>query len=253
VVWIHGGSVEDSSVMVADLEPFFGRVRALFPDTRGHGLSSRFERVEDYTYARKAEDLLAWLDGLGFREAVWGGASMGGALSLWIAAHAPERARAVISISGPPFVPSDEDKRWWARQRPLVEEGRFEEYFDANVRLRMGEDALARLKARPDRYAELTGALRRHSVASLLALLDETYSRGEWLDDCRRIRCPVQVIAGSEDSFPTVAMSQRVAEAIPGARLHVVEGGPHFPNRTHRAEVQGVIATFLDHLEGVRS
>jgi 3-oxoadipate enol-lactonase len=237
--------VEDSSVMVADLEPFFGRVRALFPDTRGHGLSSRFEREEDYTYPRKALDLLAWLDGLGIHEAVWGGASMGGALSLWVAAHAPERARAVISISGPPFVPTDEDKAWWTRQRPLVEAGRFEEYFDANVRLRMGEAALARLKARPDRYAEVTGALRRHSVASLLALLDETYSRGEWLDDCRRIRCPVQVIAGSEDSFPTVAMSRRVAEAIPGARLHVVEGGPHFPNRTHRAEVQAVIAAFL--------
>lgn len=245
MVWIHGGSVEDSSVMVADLEPFFDRVRALFPDTRGHGLSSRFERVEDYTYARKAEDLVAWLDVLGIRETVWGGVSMGGALSLWIAANAPERARAVISISGPPFVPSDEDKRWWARQRPLVEEGRFEEYFDANVRLRMGEDALTRLRARPDRYAELTGALRRHSVPSLLALLDETYSRGEWLGECRRIRCPVQVIAGSEDSFPTVAMSRRVADAIPDARLHVVAGGPHFPNRTHRAEVQRVIASFL--------
>src|SRR5678815_2252404 len=57
MVWIHGGSVEDSSVMVPDLEPFLPRVRALFPDTRGHGLSTRFERVADYTYARKAEDL----------------------------------------------------------------------------------------------------------------------------------------------------------------------------------------------------
>ncbi|MGH7386155.1 MAG: alpha/beta fold hydrolase [Candidatus Rokuibacteriota bacterium] len=248
VVWIHGGSVEDSSVMVADLEPFLDRVRALFPDTRGHGLSSRFERAEDYTYARKAEDLLAWLDRQGVRQAVWGGASMGGALSLWIAAHSPERVRAVVSISGPPFAPSDADRRWWARQRPLVEAGRFEEYFDANVRLRMGDAALARLKGRPDRYAELLRALRRHSVASLLALLDETYSRGEWLEDCRRIRCPVQVIAGSLDEFPTAAMSERVAGAIPGARLHVVEGGPHFPNRTHRAEVQGVISTFFDHL-----
>lgn len=246
VVWIHGGSVEDSSVMVADLEPFFPRVRALFPDTRGHGLSSRFERPEDYTYPRKAEDLLAWLDTLGVREAVWGGASMGGALSLWIAAHAPERARAVVSISGPPFEPSREDRQWWARHRPLVEAGRFEEYFDANVRLRMGEEALARLRARPDRYAELTAGLRRHSGASLLALLDETYSRHDWLAECRRIRCPVQVIAGSEDQFPTVAMSERVAAAIPGARLHVVQGGPHFPNRTHRAEVQAVIAAFLD-------
>jgi len=249
VVWIHGGSVEDSSVMVADLEPFFRRVRALFPDTRGHGLSSRFERPEDYTYARKAEDLLAWLDALGVREAVWGGASMGGALSLWIATHAPERARAVVSISGPPYEPSAEDKAWWAHQRPLVEAGRFEEYFDANVRLRMGEAALARLKARPDHYAELAGSLRRHSVPSLLALLDETYSRHEWVEDCRQIRCPVQVIAGSADSFPTVAMSRRLADTIPGARLHVVEGGPHFPNRTHRAEVQAVIAAFFDAID----
>ena len=252
VVWIHGGSVEDSSVMVADLEPFLRRVRALFPDARGHGLSTRFERMEDYTYARKAEDMILWLDALGIREAVWGGVSMGAALSLWIAVNAPERVRAVVSISGPPFEPTPAHKEWWARHRPLVEAGRFEDYFDANVRLRMGEQALERVKARPDRYAELTGSLRRHSVPSLLALLDETYSRHEWLGDCARIRCPVQLIAGSQDSFPTVAMSERMAAAIPGAHLHVVDGGPHFPNRTHRTEVQGVISEFFD-LVGLRS
>ncbi|PYN04739.1 MAG: hypothetical protein DME02_21170, partial [Candidatus Rokuibacteriota bacterium] len=80
---------------------------------------------------------------------------------------------------------------------------------------------------------------------SLLALLDETYSRTEWLADCARIRCPVLVIAGSEDLFPTVGMSRRVAETIPGARLHVVAGGGHFPNRSHRAEVQEVVGAFL--------
>ncbi len=86
------------------------------------------------------------------------------------------------------------------------------------------------------------------AAASLLALLDETYQRTEWLPDCRRIRCPVQVIAGSVDNFPTVAMSRRVAETIPDARLHVVADGPHFPNRTHRAEVQRVISLFFDEL-----
>jgi len=245
IVWIHGGSVEDSSMMVADLEPFLDRVRGLFPDTRGHGLSTRFERVEDYTYPRKLEDLLLWLDALGVDQAVWGGASMGAALSLWAAAHAPARVRAVVSISGPPYEPVESDKRWWASHRALVAAGRFDDYFDANVRLRMGEDALARLKARPDRYAALTAALRHHSVPSLLALLDETYSRTDWLADCARIRRPVLVVAGSEDHFPTVAMSRRVAETIPGARLHVVRGGPHFPNRSHRAEVQRAMGAFL--------
>ena len=237
--------MEDSSVMVADLEPFFDRIRALFPDTRGHGLSEKFERVEDYRYPKKALDVLQWLDALGIERAVWGGASMGAALSLWAAAHAPERVRAVISISGPPFATLEWERAWWARHRPLVVEGRFEEYFDANVRLRMGEDALDRLKRRPERYAELTGRLRQHSIASLLALLDETYSRGEWLAECGAIRCPVLVIAGSEDQFPTLDMSQRVAQTIRAARFHVVDGGPHFPNRTHRVQVQSVIAQFF--------
>jgi 3-oxoadipate enol-lactonase len=245
VVWIHGGSVEESSSMVADLEPFSARIRALFPDTRGHGLSSKFERVADYTYARKAEDMLLWLDALGVERAIVGGASMGAALSLWLAAHAPARVRAVVSISGPPFAPPPEDIAWWRAHRPLVEAGRLEEYYDANVLMRVGGAALARLKSRPDRYAAVTGMLRLHSVASLLALLDETYARSDWLDDCARIRCPVQLIAGSLDHFPTVAMSRRVAATIPGARLHVVEGGTHFPNRSHREEVQAVVARFF--------
>jgi len=248
VVWIHGGSVEDSSFMIPDLEPFFDRLRALFPDTRGHGLSSKFERPDDYRYPKKLEDVLLWLDALGVRTAVWGGASMGAALSLLAAIEAPDRVRAVVSISGPPYEPIEEDKRWWRAHRHLVEAGRFEEYFDANVRLRMGEDALARLKSRPERYAEITGRLRNHSVASLLAVLDETYSRTHWLEECARIRCPVLVISGSEDSFPTVDMSRRVAETIPDGRLHVVQGGPHFPNRSHRAEVQGAIARFFEEI-----
>ena len=245
VVWIHGGSIEESSSMVADLEPFAGAIHAVFPDARGHGPSQKFERVEDYTYAAKAGDMLALLDHLGASVAVFGGASMGACLSLRLAIDAPHRVRAVVSISGPPFTPPASDKAWWAEHRALVAAGRFEEFFDANVRLRMGETALARLRARPERYTALTDGLRQHSVASLLALLDETYSRGDWVEECRAIRCPVLVIAGSEDHFPTVAMSRRVAAVIPGARLHVVAGGPHFPNRTHRAEVQAVTGRFF--------
>ena len=234
--------------MVPDLEPFFPRLRVLLPDTRGHGRSDKFERVEDYTYGRKLEDVLLWLDHLGVQRAVWGGASMGAALSLWAAVHAPARVRAAISISGPPYAPIEADKAWWRAHRPLVEAGRFDDYYDANVRLRMGEATLARIKARPERYAQLMAPLRQHAIPSLLALLDETYSRTEWVTECARIRCPVQVIAGEVDHFPTVGMSRRLADTIPGARLHVVAGGSHFPNRSHRAEVQGVIGAFFDEI-----
>jgi pimeloyl-ACP methyl ester carboxylesterase len=248
VVWIHGGSIEDASFVTADLEPFLARVRVIFPDTRGHGRSQKFERAEDYTYPRKAEDLLLLLDGLGVDAAIWGGASMGAALSLWVAAHQPGRVRAVVSISGPPFAPLPSEQRWWAKHRPLVAAGRLEDFLDANIRLRLGEASLERLKARPERYAEIVAQLARHSAASLLALLDETYQRSEWVEECARITCPALIVAGGDDRFPTVEMSRRVAAAIPGARFHVVPGGSHFPNRTHRGEVLAVLEQFLTDL-----
>jgi pimeloyl-ACP methyl ester carboxylesterase len=43
-------------------------------------------------------------------------------------------------------------------------------------------------------------------------------------------------------------MSRQVAETILGASLHVVQGGPHFPNRSHRAEVQQVIGAFVENI-----
>jgi hypothetical protein len=146
-------------VLLGDPEPFFGRIRALFPDTRGHGLSQKFARAADLTR------------------------------------RSPALAR-------------------WPGHRPLVEAGRFEDYFDANVRLRLGEGELARLKARPERYAAAVNPLRQHTVKSLRAVLEETYTRSAWISECARIR-----IAGSEDHVPTLAMSRRIAATVPGARL----------------------------------
>ena len=106
--------------------------------------------------------------------------------------------------------------------------------------------------ARPARYREVVELLHRHTVASFLALLDETFSRGGWLEDCLAIRCPTLVIGGSEDAFPDVVLTTAVAQRIVGSKLHIVFGGQHFPNRTHRAEVQGAIARFLASI-GIRS
>jgi pimeloyl-ACP methyl ester carboxylesterase len=244
-LWIHGGSVEDSSMMLRDLQPFAHTLRVLVPDARGHGRSSRFENPADYRWGAKCADMVALLDHLGIDRAVWGGNSMGAALSLWAGIHFADRVRAVIDISGPPAATAPDEQRWWAAHRYLIEGHRFAEYLDANLMRRSGAEAVAKLHARPERYGEIVALLERHTVASFLALLEETFSRPNWLADCAAIRCPTLVIGGSEDTFPDPAQTRAVAELIPGAQLHLVTGGPHFPNRTHRSEVQSVIGTFL--------
>ncbi len=175
----------------------------------------------------------------GSARAVWGGASMG-ARALAVGRGARARARAGRGLDQRAALRADRRGQGAGGPRTghLVEAGRFDEYFDANVRLRMGEAALARLKARPDRYAEITGALRRalDRLAPRAARRDVLARRvARRLRAASAARC--RSIAGSEDSFPTVDdVAPRWPTAIPGARLHVVAGGPHFPNRSHRAK-----------------
>lgn len=245
-LWIHGGSVEDSSMMTRDLEPFFETMRVLIPDARGHGRSSRFESKHEYTWSAKCADMVALLDVFGIERAIWGGNSMGAALSLWAGVHYPERVQAIIDISGPPAATTEAEREWWAAHRPLVEAHHFGEYYEANVIRRSGATALQKLRARPERFAEIVAHLDRHTVASFLALLDETFDRPDWLDSCAAIGCPTLVIGGSHDTFPDPEQTRAVAARIERSMLHIVEGGPHFPNRTHRAEVQAVIGRFLD-------
>ena len=247
-LWVHGGSVEDSSMMTRDLEPFFDSLRVLIPDVRGHGRSTRFETKAEYTWAAKCADLVALLDTLGIERAIWGGNSMGAALSLWAGVHYPERVMAIIDISGPPAATTDIERQWWAEHRPLIEAREFAKYYEANVLRRSGADALSKLKARPERFAEIVEHLDRHSVASFLALLDETFDRPDWIDACAAIRCPTLVVGGSEDTFPDLEQTRAVATRIEHSTLNIVEGGPHFPNRTHRREVQTVVAQFLERL-----
>ena len=232
-------------MMRRDLAPFEDRVRIVLPDARGHGRSDRFEDPAEYTWDRKCADVVALLDHLGVERAVWGGNSMGAALSLWAGAHHPQRVRAIIDISGPPEATSADDASWWSENRSAVIAGDFAGIYEATVLRRSGAAALAALRARPERRQEVIDSLSRHSVASLLALFDETYNRPGWLASCAAITAPTLVIGGSLDTFPDEGQTRRVAAVIAGSELHVSEGAGHFPNRTHRPLTQSLIGEFL--------
>lgn len=71
-----------------------------------------------------------------------------------------------------------------------------------------------------------------------------------WLEDFRgdlaEIKVPTLVIHGDSDEIlPIEATGKRTAALIPGAQLHIVEGGPHGLNWTHATEVNKALLTFL--------
>lgn len=59
------------------------------------------------------------------------------------------------------------------------------------------------------------------------------------------VRVPVLIVAGARDSFTPAAVSEAMAEAIPGAELAVIQSGTHLAPLEHHAEIAATIAAFL--------
>jgi len=60
-----------------------------------------------------------------------------------------------------------------------------------------------------------------------------------------QIRVPVLVIAGAKDTFTPAAVSEAMAQAIPGAELEVIPSGTHLAPLEHHREISARIAAFL--------
>ncbi|MGH7788979.1 MAG: alpha/beta fold hydrolase, partial [Candidatus Binatia bacterium] len=94
VLLVHGGGAH--AHWWDALVPALGGAHTLIaPDLRGHGQSDWAERyqIEDF-----GADLLAVLDALAPEPAALVGHSMGGRITTWLAAHHPQRVRAMALL-----------------------------------------------------------------------------------------------------------------------------------------------------------
>jgi len=67
----------------------------------------------------------------------------------------------------------------------------------------------------------------------------------DYLKDLGRITVPMLYVCGSADMAAPVAAMQAMADATPGARLAVIEGGAHLPNIDRSTQFNRAIAGFL--------
>jgi 2-succinyl-6-hydroxy-2,4-cyclohexadiene-1-carboxylate synthase len=218
VVLLHGFTQTGASwePVIRALGP---RYRALAPDLRGHGTASARRPVS-------FDAVLSDLDALVTPGALLAGYSMGGRIALAYALARPERvARLVLVGAGPGL--EDPAERAQRRVADEVLATRVEQ---------IGVPAFARAwGAQPlfaDQSPEVAAAAHadrlRHTPAGLAAAL-----RGlgtgtmEPLWECLgELRIPVTVAAGERDA-KFLALAQRMAEAIPGARSVTIPGAGH--------------------------
>src|SRR4051812_10391127 len=165
-------------------------------------------------------DVLASMDALGVERAALVGNSFGGMLALRVAAVAPERVSALVlaAARAPGVEPSAELLAAWE-----AEEGAFEAG-DIDGAVAAGGGAWVREPAIRERVA----AMQRRTY-ELQGDVPEADEAPDPLTDLAALDMPALVIAAARDFPDCTESAERLAQALPNARLEVVDSGHLVP------------------------
>ncbi len=205
--------------------------RVLAPDLRGYGARGGAAR----DWAQLAGDLVAALDAAGVARAVVAGVSMGGQLALEMQRIAPDRVAGLLLAGTTAGAEPDRAARLAHADR-LEREGMAPYAAEMLHRMvRPGSPAADHV------LAMMLGADPSGAAAAQRARAD----RPDHHARLGAVDVPVEVVVGAEDDLTPPAESRAIADAVPGARLTVVEGAAHLPNLERPAEFDVVLTRLL--------
>jgi 3-oxoadipate enol-lactonase len=212
------------------------RFRLLRYDLRGHGASP--VPPGPYSIAELGGDLVALLDRLDVERASLCGVSIGGMLSLWMAAHHPARVeRMVVCCTSAYIDPTGSYRDRAAAVRadgmePLADAA-LERWFTPEFR-RTHPDVAAHMRS-------VLVSLAREGYAGCCEALADMDLRG----DLPAVQAPTLVIAGAEDPATPPAHGAVIAEAVAQAQLEVLSPAQHLANIERADRVSELILRHL--------
>jgi aminoacrylate hydrolase len=210
-------------------------------DHRGVGRSSRDPIV--YSIEQMAGDVLALMDHLGIQEATLIGQSTGGAIGQYLAATQPQRVSRLVLSSTWTHADPYFHRQFELRKDMLRSAGGIDVY------TRTGSLLLYPPEWLRDHDADIAEAETR-SIADasspeiLLSRIDALL-RFDGRTLAPRISCPTLVIATLDDRVTPPYFSRALAQAIPGARLVLLESGGHFVPLVEPEHYAAAVVPFL--------
>jgi pimeloyl-ACP methyl ester carboxylesterase len=223
--------------------------RVITYDRRGFGKSS--QPTTGYNCDTFAEDLHKLVTQLDLRDFALAGFSMGGGeVARYLGRYGSKHVSRAVFISGvPPFLlktadnPEGVDGSVFAGIEKAIAADRYA-FFTEFFKNFYNTDLLLGKRVSEQTVQASWNVAAGASAAATLACVATWYE--DFRGDLSRVDVPALVIHGDADRIlPISASGLRTAKLIEGARLSVVENGPHCIIWTHADEVNRELLNFL--------
>ena len=240
VVMVHGYSM--SSVIWGKVMPLFGpayRLHAI--DLKGFGRSDKPEA--GYSCRKLAEDIRAFMDGIGIACAVLIGHSFGSLVLQHFAVSYPERVRALVLCNAQAAALPPKGLT------PLIEE-RLEGYgsiednrsvFSTNMHRYF--DAANVSRADIDRFIGI--GMQASTVALRDALVANYTTPAIAVEDLAAVRAPVLIVVTTHDPFGAFDQAVAMSDSLPNSRIAVIERCGHSPMWEKPMEFVRIVKAFF--------
>jgi proline iminopeptidase len=261
---LHGGPDFDHTYLLPELDRLAGELRLVYYDQRGRGRSAEGVRAEDVGIDSEMDDLERVRRHLDLESVAVLGHSWGGLLAMEYATRHPDRVSHLVLMNTGPA--SHDDclllRRYLVECRPADELERMRAVAATDRYLRGELDAEAdyyRIHFRPAVFRpevaeQVVGRLRSEFTPETVLvareieqrLYDQTWGLGDYdlTPALARLDIPTLVIHGDHDFVP-LDIAVHIAEAVPGAVLHVLEDCGHFAYLEQPEEVRSLMAAFF--------
>ncbi|MGP9690177.1 alpha/beta fold hydrolase [Psychrobacter sp. AOP22-C1-C5] len=225
--------------------------RVITYDRRGFGQSSK--PWNGYDYDTLAQDLKALMDELDLNDATVVGFSMGGGeVARYIGRYGSERiSKAVLASAVPPYLYKADDNPDGG-----LEDADIQAFLDGvrEDRIAFLNDFTKNFFTPKDGSLLVSKPMRLYNrdiaaFASPKATYDcvKAFAYADFREDLKAFDVPTLVIHGDADQIvPLEASGQRSHDMIADSQLHIVQGGPHGINVTHKDEFNDVLIAFLN-------
>ncbi|WP_033288854.1 alpha/beta fold hydrolase [Amycolatopsis jejuensis] len=204
----------------------------VLPDLRGHG---RSEPLGPFGVEHWAADLLAALDHFAIPRAHVIGGSLGGALSVYLAATHPDRVASIVSVGGALAIEGD------------GLDAAVEAFRTLGPR-RVFEDNLPEMSLAPGAPAEVVERmldLSNPNDAETVSAIWAATTSSDVREHAPAVQCPATVITGAFDRTCTPEQAREMADAL-GVGLVTMPGVGHLPMLEAPQALAELLSAHLD-------